>query len=396
MNSADTIIIGGGAAGLFCAANLKGSVIVLERNDRVGRKLSSTGNGQGNVTNYKIGKENYFSSTDDNKIASLLYKYDNKKLIAFLGNIGCPVVFDERGRAYPSGRQASAVTDLLRYKLSTTRAAIVTNAYVSDIVKKDECFNVYVSGDSDKCIYTSKNVVLCTGGKSSKNFGSDGNGYVLAKKAGHTVTPLYPSLVQIKTDTSFIKPLKGIRTYATVSAKVDNDVIKKVTGDVIFTDYGVSGDAIFRLSAFIADKLDKNIRLELDFLPFIEVADIIQMIDVKKKIDGIPGNELLCGIVNNQIGRVILKRAGSFDTANVANTLKRFTLCVTGSIGFDYAQVTKGGVSLNEVSLNMESKKVENLYFAGEILDVDGECGGYNLQWAFSSAMAVANAINHE
>lgn len=396
MNSFETIIIGGGAAGLFCAANLKGSAIILERNDRVGRKLSSTGNGQGNVTNANVGTNNYFSSTDDNIIAPLINNYDNKKLIRFLESLGCPVTFDERGRAYPSGRQASAVTDLLRYKLSAKSTSIVTNAFVTEIVKKADYFNVYASIGSDKKTFTAKNVVICTGGKASKNFGSDGNGYSLAAKFGHTLTPLYPSLVQLKTDTAFIKPLKGIRTYATVTAKTKNSIIKRVSGDVIFTDYGVSGDAVFRLSAFVADKIDKNIILEIDFLPEISESDAADIIGKKKKISGIPQNELLCGIVNNQLGRVIMKRAENGDISSIVKILKHFTLNVTGSLGYDYAQVTKGGIPLSEVSINMESKKIKNLYFAGEILDVDGECGGYNLQWAFSSAKAAADAINNE
>lgn len=396
MNSFETIIIGGGAAGLFCAANLKGSVIILERNDRVGRKLSSTGNGQGNVTNANVGTNNYFSSTDDNIIAPLINNYNNKKLICFLESLGCPVTFDERGRAYPSGRQASAVTDLLRYKLSAKSTNIVTNAFVTDIIKKADYFSVHASIGSDKKTFMAKNVVICTGGKASKNFGSDGNGYSLAAKFGHTLTPLYPSLVQLKTDTAFIKPLKGIRTYATVTAKTKNSIIKRVSGDVIFTDYGVSGDAVFRLSAFVADKIDKNIILEIDFLPEISESDAADIIGKKKKISGIPQNELLCGIVNNQLGRVIMKRAENGDISSIVKFLKYFTLNVTGSLGYDYAQVTKGGIPLSEVSINMESKKIKNLYFAGEILDVDGECGGYNLQWAFSSAKAAADAINNE
>ncbi len=381
---------------MFCAARLKGSITVLERNERVGRKLSATGNGQGNVTNTHVDASNYFSSTDNNIIVPLIDNYDNKKLVNFLENIGCPVTFDERGRAYPSGRQASAVTDLLRYKLYAQSTDIVTNAFVTEIVKKNGLFNVYANIESNIKIFAAKNVVICTGGKAAKNFGSDGNGYALAKKFGHTVTRLYPSLVQIKTDTAYVKSLKGIRTYATVTAKIKNNAINSVSGDVIFTDYGISGDSVFRLSAFIADKIDKNIILEIDFLPDISESALENIIDRKKKCTGIPQNELLCGIVNNQLGRVIMKRAGNSDTRSIINNLKRFALSVTGSLGYDYAQVTKGGIPLNEITIDMESKKIKNLYFAGEILDVDGQCGGYNLQWAFSSASAVANAINNE
>jgi predicted Rossmann fold flavoprotein len=178
-----------------------------------------------------------------------------------------------------------------------------------------------------------------------------------------------------------------------VRAYEDGRFLAKVRGDVIFTDYGVSGDAIFKISSYITEGASKGkIMLSIDLLPDVTEEKLQQAVEKKAKNGTRPFAELLCGILNNQVGRVVMKRAEKL--SNVAKTVKNFELTVTGTLGFDYAQVTKGGIPLREVSESLESKYVKNLYFTGEILDVDGECGGYNLQWAYSSAKTVAQAIN--
>ena len=196
-----------------------------------------------------------------------------------------------------------------------------------------------------------------------------------------------------------VRTLKGIRVFdAGVRANWTENGKKNthaLQGDVIFTDYGVSGDAAFRLSAFIADK--KEAELILDFLPEFSEADIVGALQRKRKaLPNEPATEWLCGIVNNQVGRAIMKKVNSTDLSVVANAVKNFRLSVHGTLGFDYAQVTKGGIPLSEVDDSLQSKKVKGLYFAGEILDVDGECGGFNLQWAYASARTVATALDRE
>ena len=237
--------------------------------------------------------------------------------------------------------------------------------------------------------------MLCAGGKAAKNFGTDGNAYALAKKFGHTITPLYPSLVQLKTDTAHIKTLKGIRINdGVLKARIKNGNVTTVQGDIIFTDYGVSGDAVFRLSAFIADEIESGrCFLSLDFLPQYTEEEIYSLLQAKQAAfpDTAVG-ELLFGVVNNQVGRAVMRRAEN-DLREGARLVKAFPLVVTGSLGFDYAQVTKGGIPLNEVTEDLESNLQKSLYFAGEILDVDGQCGGFNLQWAYASARTVAKAI---
>jgi len=245
-------------------------------------------------------------------------------------------------------------------------------------------------------VIAAENVVVCSGGKAAKNFGTDGASYALVKSLGHSITSLYPSLVQLKTKTTDIKTLKGIRVNgAGLRAYVGSREVCSLLGDVIFTDYGVSGDAIFRASAFLTAAEGSERFLSLDFLPTVDERSLAAFIEYKEKVVACAKEELLCGIVNNQLARVIAKRC-EFKTARYANALKNFRLELTGSLGFDYAQVTKGGVPLSEVDERFESRKMQGLYLAGEILDVDGECGGFNLHFAYVTASAVAEALREK
>lgn len=403
MEKITTAIIGGGAAGLMLSATLqksmlgKGNAVLLERGERVGRKLSATGNGQGNVTNLAASQTDYFSSEDTGKSRAeeIVRTYNQKSLTEFFASLGVLLTADERGRVYPAGRQASALTDALRFFADSRGLDVRLKTEVTDIAKTQGGFLLTLSTETGTEKIFAETVVLCAGGKAAKNFGTDGSAYALAKKLGHTVTPLYPSLVQIKTDTVFIKTLKGIRVngggitaYAPKAGKIS------LQGDVIFTDYGLSGDAVFRLSAFIADEIPTGqVRVELDFLPGISREKVLEILQRKRKaFPELPATELLLGVVNNQVGRAILRRADG-DAEKAASLVKAFPLNVTGSLGFDYAQVTKGGVPLSETDENLQSRFAEGLYFAGEILDVDGQCGGFNLQWAYSSARTVGKAL---
>ena len=428
MERLKTAIIGGGAAGLITATALDtghGKIALFERGDRVGKKLSATGNGQGNVTNAHLLTAEYFSvaafardceygasNGDQNAIQALCQKrtqtiiraYDHQNFIAYLKKLGVLVITDERGRVYPAGRQASAVTDALRFFVAQRGVEIRLQTKILSVARQSNGYVLTAETPDGKQTFFAENVIICAGGKAAKNFGTDGNGYALAQAIGHTLTELYPSLVQLKTDTAYIKTLKGIRVNdgiltARVSSQTDQSTEKTVSlqGDIIFTDYGVSGDAVFRISAFIAAEIaTKRVTLSIDFLPDFTQEEIENLLREKQtSFPNQPTGELLCGVVNNQIGRAILKRADN-DLARAAALAKNFPLTVTGSLGFDYAQVTKGGIPLTETDDGLQSLYAEGVYFAGEILDVDGECGGFNLQWAYSSARAVAAAINQK
>lgn len=394
-----TAIIGGGASGLFLAASLhnQANVIVFERGDRVGRKLSATGNGQGNITNLRANETEYFATekSDAERAQSLIRDYDQNSLTDFFAGLGVLLTADDRDRVYPAGKQASALTDALRFSLAEKGVALCTGACVTKIKKEGDGFLLTYEKEGASYTCRAQTVVLCAGGKAAKNFGTDGSAYALAQAFGHTVTKLYPSLVQLKTDVTHTKTLKGIRVSdGKLTARAAGKT-HALRGDIIFTDYGVSGDAVFRISAFIADEIPNGkVELSIDFLPNVDEKKIIELLRRKQsaypKMDK---TELLFGIVNNQIGRAVIRRAGG-DIVKAASLIKDFSLQTTGSLGFDYAQVTKGGIPLSETDENLQSRLVDGLYFAGEILDVDGQCGGFNLQWAYSSARVVAAAIS--
>lgn len=380
MTDFDVAIIGGGASGMACAVCLSDSklkIAVIEAGDRLGKKLASTGNGQGNISNLDLSGEHYFGGNVPlvEKIACN-DPYDGARLF------DCLFAPDDNGRIYPTGRQASALCDDLISKLRLNKVEIIH----SKVINLEKGFKL--SLENGQAI-SSKFVVLCVGGKAQKQFKTDGSSYALATNLGHNLTKLYPSLVQLKTDTKYIKTLKGIRSDCIASAIVDGKTVKSVRGDVIFTDYGISGNAIFSLSSYVADK--PNAVISLEFLPDISVETIKANLE-RRKNNGQPVEELLSGTLHNQLGRAIIRRAGS-DLNSITKTLKNFTLEVVGTLGFDYAQVTKGGINMRDISDELESKLAKNLFFAGEVLDVDGDCGGYNLQWAFTSGMTVARSI---
>lgn len=395
MERTNIAIVGGGASGLFLAAALQNENITLfERADRVGKKLSATGNGQGNITNLAAGERAYFATQrkDALRAEEIVRCYPPQALIGFFEKLGVLLCADERGRVYPASRQASALTDALRFSIAQKGVDIRLSTQIAELQKTQGGF-ILTANNGEKVF--AKKVVLCAGGKAAKNFGTDGTAYALAQSFGHTVTPLYPSLVQIKTDTAHIKALKGIRVAdGGLTARFNGETVSLV-GDILFTDYGISGDAVFRISAFIAHLLPSNkVELSIDFLPKYTEEAIYQALCQKRAaFPALAESELLFGVVNNQIGRAVCKRAGG-DLRQIAKLVKGFPLTACGSLGFDYAQVTKGGIPMNETDEYLQSRLVDGLYFAGEMLDIDGECGGFNLQWAFSSAMRVAEGLN--
>ena len=370
-------VIGGGAAGMACAillARAGKSVTVIERGERLGKKLSATGNGQGNVTNTHVDASRYFSD-DADKVARVLTHFSWQDAVAFLQSMGGIFLPDARGRVYPAGRQASAVTDLMRRECSHLGVQVVTGARVERLDVRHGLRAVWAGGS-----VSSDAVVLAAGGAAAKNFGTDGTAYALAQNFGHTVTPLRPVLVQLRCDPQAVRGLKGIRMDAGVRVVRGEREVYACRGDVLFTESGVSGDAVFRASSYA----EQGDTLWLDFLP--DVPPYLLRTAVGEGEDG-----LLC-VVPNGLGRHLFKRAAG-DRARLLSLCKAFPLTVTGTLGFDYAQATRGGIPLAETDEGLQSLYCDGLYFAGEILNVDGECGGYNLHWAFASAHAVAEAL---
>ncbi len=386
-------IVGGGASGLLSAVELLRDsrflgedVVILERNDRVGKKLVATGNGQGNLSNSNLSLSFYHG---DKNFLSSLKELLKVNLEEYFSNLG--IFFtEEEGKKYPVSKQASAVLDIIRSFLSKNNCQTITGFKVDKIIKEKDYYRL-ISKEKE---VLAKVVVLAFGGKASKQFGTDGTSYSLATSLKHNLTPLFPSLVQLKTDTDNIRGLKGIKEKARVTAFDGDEFLSSAVGDILFTDYGVSGSAVFQVSGYAITA--KNPLLKIEFLPDLTEKGVEKMLNKKKSLAFIEYTDCLSGIVNKRIGQLILKISKN-DVKSIVYNLKNFVLKVKGSMGFDYAQVTKGGISSDNINPNtFESKINKNLYIVGEALDVDGDCGGYNLTFAFLSGIKAGEDIKNK
>nr|MBO4517817.1 aminoacetone oxidase family FAD-binding enzyme [Clostridia bacterium] len=392
-----TAIIGGGSAGLLCAVELLSgknrftgdSVVILERNDRTGKKLIATGNGQGNLSNAFISADNY--SGEKNFVATFIGQVKSVNPVLYLENIGIITEEDEIGRIYPVSRQANSVLDIIRAYLNSAGCTAKTGFKAVNIVEKDGLFTI--TAENGEKIFAEK-VVLAAGGKAAKQFGTDGQGYSLATAFGHKLTALYPSLVQVKTEKDGIKGLKGIKQNATVSLFDGDKFIKRATGDLLFTDYGVSGNAVFKVS----DKVSglKNPVLKIDFLPEFSEERLQSVLESRRNKGYIPQAEILNGLVHKKLGENIIRRAG-LNFKEIIKAVKAYGIKITGTLGFDYAQTTKGGIATADINPETyESRLKKGLYIVGEALDIDGECGGYNLTFAFVSGITAAKSVKNQ
>lgn len=393
------IIIGGGFSGLCAGVSLgrvlSNKVLILEANKRVGKKILATGNGQGNITNTVVNTTKYHG--DISLVEKSLQKFSNNHLIDFFDDLG--LLMDERdGKIYPASYTASSVLDVLRFEIQKLNVKIETEKIVTAI-KKTSLFEL-TCADGSK--FYSHKVILAFGGKSGAGFFTDGKSYSLATSLGHSITKLAPSLVQLKCNKEKIKGLKGIKQEAKVGLYGDKRHIVSFCGDILFTDYGISGNSIFSLSAYLNGITNPYVIIE--FLPNHSKKLLCEKL-IKKCKNHITWEELLISYLPARLNIIILKECGlnHLECANakhverVVKTIKEFKLEILGTAGFENSQVTSGGLCTSEFDSNtLQSKKVKNLYAIGECLNVDGDCGGYNLQWAFTSAMIAAKEILDE
>ncbi len=387
-------IVGGGSAGLMTAIELlsdstilKGDdVIILERNDRVGKKLIATGNGQGNLTNANLSTDFYHG--EKGFIRTFIEQANGIDLQKYLIRLGLPLTFGKDGKIYPLSKQASAVLDVFRARIMASGVIEKTGVKINKIENKDGVF--VLQSEAEKIF--AENVVLAFGGKSAKQFGTDGSSYNLAEGFGHKITKLYPTLVQLKTELKDVKGLKGLKENARLTALDGEKELKSATGEILFTEYGISGNAVFQISTALTDA--KNPRVRVEFLPELSRNDVIDMLVAREKIGYFTSENYLTGIINKRVGQAVIKKAVKINPSSVANALKDFNITVTGNLGFNYSQATRGGVETDKINpYTMESKLKRNLYIVGEALDVDGDCGGYNLTFAFVSAIISARSI---
>jgi predicted Rossmann fold flavoprotein len=394
------IVIGGGASGIMAAiiaARNGANVIILERMNRVGKKILATGNGRCNLTNMYIDIQR-FHGKNPNFAYAALSRFDVKQTIDFFESLGVACKEEEGGKVYPFSDQASSVLDVLRYELSTLGVEERCGSEVERILPNKNGFSVILK---DGIKINGERVIIATGGKASPNLGSNGSGYSLAEALGHTIISPMPALVQLKLNASFLKALKGVKFIGEASIESGKKTLRKERGEILFTDYGISGPPILQLSRKANELLsDKSTPwIVIDMFPDLEENELYELL--KARFENNPTKPLdfsFVGLLNKRLIPVVLKEAGikslqipckqvtNDEINNIIKILKYWKIEITGTQSWMSAQVTAGGINVKEVNpQTMESKLVKGLYFCGEVLDIDGDCGGFNLQWAWSS-----------
>ena len=389
-------VIGGGASGLMAAVTAKKSgkeVIILERKDRILKKVLITGNGRCNITNVNANISNYFGK-NISSVENILNRFTPQDTMDFFNELGIICNEENRGKVYPLSGQASSVVDALRFEAERLGIKIETEFYVRKIEKDGFKFRIY---SEDRKKIEAGRVILAAGGQSYPELGSNGSGFELAKELGHSVTKLSPSIVQLKTEKHQVKGLQGIKTDVAVTAYGDSKKICTYDGELLFTDYGISGNVVFNISFVMP--LYKNVEFEIDFMEKFDYNELYEMLKERKKImSHLTMENYFNGMINKKLGQFLSKVSGieklskpvkdlnDSDIRKLCTVLKKYRVKILETTGFKNAQVTAGGVSLDEVNAEtLESKIVKGLYFSGEVLDVYGECGGFNLQWAWAS-----------
>ncbi len=391
----EVLVIGGGASGMMAALTARQgghAVTLLERQARVGRKLLATGNGRCNLTNRALGPANYHGAAPD-FAARALALFGVEETLDFFRSLGLLTVTEPGGRVYPLSDQAGSVVDVLRFALDEAGAVTRPGFEVTGIRKTRRGFAVSSAEET----LTAERVILCAGGLAGGKLGGGKSGYQLLESLGHRCTALTPALVQVKTDPTFVRSLKGVRADAAVFLRRGKSLMAESQGEVQFTDFGVSGPAVFEISrAAAAGK--GNLTLHLDLLRGLDAADTMALLRRRRAaMPHLTTENLLTGILHNRLGRTLLRYAGydlttplpelgESDLAAIAAAVHDFALPVQGTLGFEGAQVTAGGIRTEDFDPEtLQSRLVPGLYAAGEVLDIDGDCGGYNLQWAWSS-----------
>ena len=389
-------VIGGGASGMMAAITARKSgkeVIILERKDRILKKVLITGNGRCNITNVNANISNYFGK-NISSVENILNRFTPQDTMDFFNELGIVCNEENRGKVYPLSGQASSVVDALRFEAEKLGIKIETEFYVRKIEKDGFKFRIY---SEDRKKIEAGRVIIAAGGQSYPELGSNGSGFELAKELGHSVTKLSPSIVQLKTEKNQVKGLQGIKTDVAVTAYGDNKKICTYDGELLFTDYGISGNVVFNISFVMP--LYKNVEFEIDFMEKFDYNELYEMLKERKRIlSHLTMENYFNGMINKKLGQFLSKVSGieklskpvkdlnDSEIRKLCTVLKKYRVKILDTTGFKNAQITAGGVSLDEVNPEtLESKIVKGLYFSGEVLDVYGECGGFNLQWAWAS-----------
>lgn len=410
MKKKQIAIIGAGAAGMIAAiaaARNGADVVMFERNDRVGKKLLATGNGRCNLTNSNCA-QNHFHGERPSFVNTVFSQFSVNDTIAFFNALGALTIIESDGKVYPRTLQASTILDLLRFELERVNVTVKTQTPVESLHKGINKFTINTQSGS----FSADAVIVTCGSKAAPHLGGNGSGIELLVKLGHSTTPTYPVLVPLKTDYPFNRHLKGTKVDASITVFVNKSEAAHDHGELLFTDYGLSGPPVIQLSIPVNEALHhkKQVHCEVDLFPDMtkkELIDHLQKVFAVKSKQSV--ETALIGFVNKRLISSILTDSGvndhripagilsTPDITTIACVVKawHFTLC--GSLSWNDAHVSAGGIRTSEFNeATLESKKVSGLYAAGEILDITGDCGGFNLQWAWSSGYVAACAAVKE
>lgn len=418
------LIIGAGASGLMAAVTARDLGIdtaIIESNDRLGKKVLTTGNGRCNITNKSTatGTDEAFNlsskyhSNQAEFPLPVLQQFGVRQTVDFFSTLGLPLIAIENGRMYPMSLQAASVLNVFQIALEDRNVPIYFKTKVLDVNVSEghRRFTIHCQTETEgEVTYTSDYLFICTGGLTAPKTGTDGSGYTLAQRLGHTLIDPVPGIVQLKLDSPYLAELSGVKFEGWGHIIVNGEVIRSEYGEVLFTNYGASGPPILQLSRKAAYQLGRGERvtLSLDMMPDRTEEEVVDFLDTHWGMFGhrTVANSLI-GIVNKKLIPVLLKEAGMDKDQNLlcqdmswktrkalCGLMKRWDFIVTDTNGFPNAQTTAGGIDTRDLQEGtLESKLVPGLYFAGEVMDVDGDCGGYNLQWAWSSGYTAATAL---
>lgn len=400
----DLVIIGAGASGMMAAitaAREHKTVCIIERLEKAGKKLLATGNGKCNFTNSVMHTDCFHG--DKTFIKHVLEQFTVEDCLAFFRSIGI-YPKSRNGYFYPNSEQASSVTNALLYELERLGVKISYETSVKgiSITKESVCI------ETNKGAFTGKRLIIATGLLAAPKLGSDGSLFDLIKSLGHRFMPILPSLCGFYCKGLKFKQISGVRAQGTVEAYIDNMKCAEDTGEIQFTDYGLSGIPIFQISSFLSKGLyeKKQVEIKLNLLPEFSKEQLAEELDYRRKLCiAMPATALLNGLINQKLADMILEKAGidkalyvsSISTEQMkklATFLQEIKVKVTNYRDFEFAQVCTGGIPTSDIQFNtLESKFTPRVYFIGEILDVDGICGGYNLHFAWATGYIAGKGI---
>ncbi len=396
MTPYDVIVIGGGAAGMMAAITAKRrglSVLICEKMPKLGKKLLVTGAGRCNLLNETL-DESFYNPESQAMVRSILDQFGKKAMLEFFKELGLATYADESGRIFPVTNQAASVLKVLEMELERLKVAVDLGCEVKAVWPHKAGFEVCAkTGEKESC----KKVILCAGGKSYPALGADGNGYALAAAFRHKILEPVPSTVPLLVKDPCCHFLQGQKVRANVSSLIRGKKVREASGELLFTQYGLSGTAVLDVSDEISVAMNrehrKDVAVVADLVPFMSETELTEELSRRFKKDMAPEN-LLEGLLTHKFFLAFRSQVQNADASSIARLLKHKEFKVNGTRGWNEAEFTAGGVPADEVEpLTLESEYQPGLYFAGEILDVQGRRGGYNLAWAWSSGAVAGDKV---